>query len=582
MARAQSAIAAVRLKSWITLVIATVLGLTASIAMEKATSNGLGFSPDSVSYYAVAQGIAAGDGFVDARRYNEPSRPNYPPGYSSLIAAAGLFGDDLRQSTRSLHILLAGLTAGLIFVLGLQVTRTIALGMIAALIFLGLRDTYVVSRMMWSEPSFTVFVLGFACSMLAYVNRPRLVWLVLATLCAFVAASIRMPGVSLAFSGGLCILFYSPGPRFTRFIRANIFGAIAIAPTLAWLVRNTLVIGDVYADRPPSLMAFNAQNFQRGGEVLLNWTGEPNGINLLLAALVAAGIWLAFHPNGLTRKLSSKAWQSLLIIIGIYFAIMAAGVISYGLSKPFDARLFFPVTGIVIVAVLYGALQLISFLLSRTEVKLGNELELGAFAICASAIAIVSTGLWLASSPLFLMPLGVAVLAVGGTLICAYRPSLLAKCRIAQSVSTASIALLCFLTWQTASLHSQPYNRGIETRVVPNIIEAYRALPTDLPVFSNYDDRAYMFAERQVLRLPRLYSVDRARAGERAENYKALLASFEARVSEGAYVMYLLPNRRFYLPGPNELAQLMRLEETARTEDGVIYYVPPQPADLQD
>ncbi|MEO1085977.1 MAG: hypothetical protein AAFY88_17195, partial [Acidobacteriota bacterium] len=93
--------------------IVVAAALAAALLVLRSAERNLGYSPDSVSYFTMAEGIQSGQGFVDVRRYSTPVKPIYPPGYSLLLAAAGAVGGDLMASIPALHAVLFALGAAL-------------------------------------------------------------------------------------------------------------------------------------------------------------------------------------------------------------------------------------------------------------------------------------------------------------------------------------------------------------------------------------------------------------------------------------------------------------------------------------
>ncbi len=506
--------------------------VTGTLALLQSTSNGMGFSPDSVSYLAVAEGIRSGDGFVDARRYNSPAGANYPPGYSILLAASSLINQDLMQAGRVLHAFLLGLNTALLGLLAFLAFRSVPVVAFVCLASLGLADTYIVYRMIWSEAPFVTSILIFLISFGRYQQNGSLTALIVAGMAASTAAIIRMPGVAVIGAGAF-VLLVAPGTWQTKLRRSFVFGILCGLPFFGWLARNLIVTGQVYLDRPASLMAFTSSNLTRAGEVLSGWTGEPAGIAVLFAAILLLGLPPRCTKTNRSGQFGNRLhvdWRVIgtcALFAAMYFLVTLFAVFAYGMAKPMDARYFLPV---------YGPL-----------------------AVCAMAVlhAVLSRLLGRAAHG---------------------SPNYLGARRTVGSVIVAA-ALLGFgvFSVQQMAESSRPYDRGILKRPVPEIMTAYANIQTNLPILSNYDDRVYMFVRRPVDRLPRLYRVDRNE--QRASNYGELVRKLRARLQRGGYVVYLLPHKRLYLPSPEELGKILHLKVHAQSADGIIFFATPTPAD---
>ncbi|MEM6797507.1 MAG: phospholipid carrier-dependent glycosyltransferase, partial [Acidobacteriota bacterium] len=334
-----------------------LLGACASL---RSTSQKIGVSPDSVSYLTMAEGIAAGEGFVDVRRYSTPVRPIYPPGYPLLLAAAGLPSGDPLAASRWLNALLLAGGAALLAWGAERATGSLSLSLLGGVLFAVSTDLAVIYGRVWSEVFFVPLIVGYVVAMARYLEPEeqetgRRRALLVAAACAALAVSVRYPGVAALFAGCCVLLLPRAAPWRRRLQDALIFGALGSALLVPWLMRNVWVFGRPYlgSARSPSSFSFRQENMQRGLDLMLAWTGAPvAGLTAVLLVAVACGA-ASRRPAapGRVRAMMLASFS----FAAVYLGTMAIGTYVYGLNKPFDARSFGPAYGPVLLVMLCGA-----------------------------------------------------------------------------------------------------------------------------------------------------------------------------------------------------------------------------------
>ena len=515
------------MKPRLPLAILLATAVLAMVLVVRSGQQGMGFSPDSVSYFTMAEGLAAGKGFVDVRRYDSPALPIYPPGYSLLIAAAGLVagGDsaDLMAALPYLNGLLFAVAA-LIVLRGLVLaTGSFTWTAAGALLYLGSGDSVKLYSKVWSETAFLVATLLFMLLLARHLDlrskdeSPAVRWLIGAALAAGFAAIVRYPGVAAIGGGGLLLLLWRQ-PLRRRLIDATIFGAVSALPLALWLLRNLLVFGRPYLskDRAASAHAFSTRNLELGLETLTSWTGSPTGIYLLCLGGLIVGLALRprdhqepkLHPTTLLAAVGAFALP--------YAAVMVVGTYGYGLHKPLDMRALAPIFGPLIWLTLLAGRQVVQTIHRR--LRAGAAPRVGAVMALASVVALaVFTGrhAWSASDP--------------------------AK------------------------------NYGMLQKKKRAVVEAFRDIEPTGKVFTNIDDHLYLLTGKPCLRLPQVYSLDGR--DQPLPDFDEKMAELKSQLGDAGMIVYYSPSRRLYLPSEEELQARLSLEVVRTTEDGTIYRV---------
>ncbi|MEO1369328.1 MAG: hypothetical protein AAFX50_19285, partial [Acidobacteriota bacterium] len=439
--------------------------IAAALLVLRSAERNLGFSPDSVSYYTMAEGIQAGQGFVDVRRYSTPVKPVYPPGYSLLLAAAGAAGGDLMPSIPALHAALFGLGAALLAWAVGRASGSLPVMAAGATLFLASGDLIKLYNKVWSETAFV------ACTLLFIVALARALagegdgepghWPAVAAAGAFAGAAvlIRYPGVA-ALVGGCCALLLRPGVAWGRRLRAAaLFGAVGGLPLALWLGRNVAVFGRPYLgkDRAPSDFAFSSRNLELGLETLRGWTGSPAGLFPLLLAALFIGLALAARPAAAAADRPFRPRHLLAASAAFaapYIAVMVAGTYRYGLHKPLDTRALAP---------LFAPLLIITLLAGHGLVRtLGRR---------------------------FPAPAG--------------------RRRVGHAVTAAALMALLVGAGRSAYRASDPAKTfGILQKPPRAVVEAFKKIEPTGRVFTNIDDYLYLLTGKSCLRLPQVYSLD--------------------------------------------------------------------------
>lgn len=303
------------------------------------TAYGVGVSPDSVNYFSTAENLAAGRGF---RTFNGPLI-HWPPVYPLLLALGPLAGIEPFHFVRPLNALLIAGTVAVVFAALLRLTesRTIAVAGGLALLF---SPVFHVAGFAWSEVPFIALVTGSLAALDPYLRRGHAGWLLTAAMLAGLAFATRHIGVVLVAAGGLAILALAPGGVLRRLRDGIVFGAIAVGPAAAWLLRNKLVHGTATGARAPAELTV-LETARAALDVLAPWVLPGSdllertaaaGIALLLGTGAAFLLWRHRRSPAVRRSLPALLFAVIYILAMVILRARVA-------FDSFDDRLFAPV-----------------------------------------------------------------------------------------------------------------------------------------------------------------------------------------------------------------------------------------------
>jgi hypothetical protein len=212
---------------------------------------GIGVSPDSVGYVAVARSLAAGKGAV---LYDGSPLVDQPPLYPAMLAVIRvIFRIDPLAGSRFANAILFGLMVYLAgWVAMRQRPSSLFYAACAALATLFSRVLFTIGVMAWTEMLFAVLTLLFLVAAGKYRrsgDRSAVVWMgVLAGL----ACLTRYVGITLILSAFLVILLTRTNRPRSRWTHAALFMLIAVLPFALWIVRNRVVSGTPLGERAPA------------------------------------------------------------------------------------------------------------------------------------------------------------------------------------------------------------------------------------------------------------------------------------------------------------------------------------------
>ncbi|NPV86544.1 MAG: hypothetical protein HPY45_11110 [Anaerolineae bacterium] len=303
---------------WLGLFLLAVAGV---VLMIYITPNGMGLVNDSVGYIGGARNILAGNGY--SRLTGDHSVvpvTNYPPMFSIVLAALGVFGLDAIPASWWLNILLFGVNVLLTGWVVYRMTSAALFGWLAALIFGVSAPIFQTHSFAMTEPLYLFLSYVLLLLLIAYLHKPIWIWLVLAGVVAGMAFLTRYVAVSLYVLVGVALLAGRSGWR-ERLFSILIFLVGALPLPIAWLMRNMAVSENV-ANRQ---FGFHPIPTDKLTEGLLNFWG-----------------WLLPERAGLVERLL-PLWSVVLALVLLAFL----GFVVWGAMRGWrgallsDRRFFF-------------------------------------------------------------------------------------------------------------------------------------------------------------------------------------------------------------------------------------------------
>jgi hypothetical protein len=535
------------------LVWVTLCSIAAAVVLY-ATSTGVGVSPDSTAYLALARGWLEPLDLAPLRGPSSSSAyfgPLYP---ASLAVASVVIQQDPMLAARWINAVV--LPANLLLV-GLILQRAVpaasAIHWLGALLFLTAPDLLVIHTMAWSEPIFLTLVMLGVLALDAYLgSEPRSnqdrelgggsAWLLRAvTLVAAAACLQRFAGAALVLTVMVAICLWGRGRAWWRMLRASGVGAIALMPTLVWAM--------YYPDfRGFGVHPLTLTWLVTGWHMLTQWwipanvpVTDATRSWIAFAALVAGG--LVAGRSSLLVDRTGPPVSRLAGILGLFllcYAIVIAVAASFWDASLTPIRRYFApfwVSGILLVMMAVG------------RAGWSNPKSL------APAPRSPAPGPW----PLIVgvrgSPIGARIARAG-----------IASLALAWALAT----LLEVSTWAVRTHRDgQGYNSRSWQQAA--IIEAIRALPEGTFLVSNGDDAIAAVAGRRAARLP-----DKVNPGTLVANpnYDVRMDTLHGRLKrEGGLVVFLnqLAKERFYIPNEADLLDAWDLVPVVRFSEGAIY-----------
>jgi hypothetical protein len=323
------------------------------------TPFGLGLNNDSVGYIGGARNILAGYGYSRlGGNYKPIPVTNFPPMYSVVLAAIGLFGIDPLASSRYLNLVLFGVNIFLCGVVIYRITRSQGFSLAGAALFAISTHVFMAHTWAMSDPIYFMLVFLAFLVFVKYVEDQKWPHLLLLGLLAGMAFVTRYVGVALLATVVFCFLLILPGWR-KKLAASAVFLVTALVFPGAWMVRNTLVTSNPVNRQ----MMYHPIEFEKIKEGLVNfWSwifpqgfilmrrptllGLPAFI-LLLACMAAAWVYLL----ALYRRDSHKDIRSRLLLAWlacshalIYLASFLFTLTFVDGSPIFETRIMLPFT----------------------------------------------------------------------------------------------------------------------------------------------------------------------------------------------------------------------------------------------
>lgn len=342
--------------------VASVLSIAAALA---ATPYGMGVTPDSVAYLHAAESLRAGAGlYVPA--YSGALMPvtHYPPLYPATLAGLATLGIEPLQAARWAGLLIA---AGNIVVLAFatyRFTGSRAASTAACFVMALSVDILFLNTAVWSDAEFILCVVSSLLCLTIYFEGRGYGYLVAGALVAALAWLTRYVGGTLIATGIVGVATFGPGRVRRRVLDAALFGVLASAPGLAWMLRNQRIAGSL-TDRIVRTRLDAVGDIEALVQTMSSWwLPGTNRIELIpgqswfvavcvlavsVAILYALVRWVIPEIDGRTALMQTP-------VVFLLFGILYIGSIlvasAYFAPIPMDNRILAPslVAGVLVVA----------------------------------------------------------------------------------------------------------------------------------------------------------------------------------------------------------------------------------------
>jgi 4-amino-4-deoxy-L-arabinose transferase-like glycosyltransferase len=494
--------------------------LAGAAGIVYATVRGAATSIDSLAYIGAARTLLQGDGLL-ALAYDGTFQPmtHYPPFYSVLLAAVGLFGIDPLDAARggcalfmAANVLLSGLAI-------YRLTRGLWWpAILGALLMLLAPGITMVHAWAWAEPPFLLLCILAFLLLDVYTHSARRGALWLAGAVLGLACLTRYTGLALVATAALWVLWSGPGAGRRRLTDALLLGLLGCVPLGLWFARNLLVSGGL-ADRQIIYHPITGKLAREGLATLAQWVLPGR----------APSLWLALIP------------------IALFVLVLGAGLVLQSRSSDASdaervARRAPLVPGLFVLV--YAVTLLVSISWFDAHTPLDDRILSPAY--CAGLICVLST-------------LGVLLRRAHWSLTLVASALALTLCGLS---ATANLAYL-------HKLHREGAGYASRTWTTSPLMQLVRELPADTPLVSNVPDGIYALTGRPAAWLPyEVHAGTQQRNAAFDDELRALAADYG--VGDGRVVYSAIGTWRWYLPTLETLKSAIALETEAAVSDGEI------------
>ena len=244
--------------TWAFILALALLAVAGGGLLFYATPQGLGLNDDSIAYIAGARSLLSGQGYREIWIVSAGFVTHFPPGFSSALAYFSLItGIDPLRAARLLNGLLFALNTFLMGWLALRMTKSQAIGLFTAALFVLTPSILKIHSNAMSEPLYIFFTLLTFLSLDFYFSpHPQplsqrnwgwgkgWLWLILAGSLTGLAYLTRYAALALLATGVIALLILHSGWR-KRLVSAGILLAGFVPWAAAWEIRNLLVGGNL-------------------------------------------------------------------------------------------------------------------------------------------------------------------------------------------------------------------------------------------------------------------------------------------------------------------------------------------------
>lgn len=385
------------------LALAVVLAALALGAVLAGTAGGLTIDQrDGPSYLSSAESLEAGFGYRTP--YGDPGKPvdfeqttspviDFPPGYPAMLSVGLMLGADSEATARLVGALLvAGITVAVYLIAAAQPLFRSGWGAaLVALIAAALTMPYATSAM--SEPLYGVLLVLTVTAAGVYARTRRLPWLMLATLWAVAATTVRTAGLALVATVVIVAWLVLRGPK--RWLLPLAAGLAGVAPFFL----STALGNRVLAWHPPDVESIKVLT-----NAVAEWFVPPVGpptlrvaafVALVVGLLAWARPWTHRQESG-DRDSSLPEWSVALIAAGAHVAMLIVTKALFSFQLSLGRRGLYPVA----LALLLG---LIGYLGRWPGTRIDRRTKIGSVVLGLCCLLATS---WIAAGALFTVATG--------------------------------------------------------------------------------------------------------------------------------------------------------------------------------
>ena len=510
-----------------------VIGLLAVLIVVLATPFGIGVTPDSTVYLEAARNLLEGRGLIALAKGEVRPLTHYPPLYPSLLALLSATHVSGETAARWLQAALFGAN---VWIVGQAIARyareSFWLPIVGALLTLTAPDIASVHTFALTEPLFILLTLSCLVTLARFLETERWWYLMAAALLAALAVLTRYVGGAVIAAGVIALMLAGKPDWRKRVTSAIVFGAIASAPMLVWMLRNSRLSGQA-TDRH---LDFHLP-----------------GLNQVVVAFSTFSSWL------LLGKVRTDLRAAFFIA-----EVLLAGVFIVYLWK--EIRRPSPEPG-------------------STRLRLPADHALAKLPIVILIFIISYIGFLIITATLFdvvifdertLVPVHVVSIILVICLVGRFWPHFQKRRAIRIAFALVALCLIGSYSLRAANWFTRTRQDGqgyaSRTWKESETIARLRTLPPDVVIYSNGYDAIYHFTGRSGQFIPEKTVFVTGKANQ---NYEAELEKMRRTLREkkGVLVYFHTLPERWYQPSENELRSRLSLSEVAKYSDGSILEV---------
>jgi hypothetical protein len=343
------------------LVVVATLSVVAATVMAALSPHGVHTTSDSFTYLGAAENLARGNGWTYPFGAVGDPVTLFPPLYPTLLALPALMGIDPFVWVTWQNVVLLAVFC---FVVGATIRNatggsTVAAAIGVVLTLLG-TPTIITYARIWSESIFLPLIVGVVATLDRFIASKRIVWLVCSAVLMSVAMLTRYTGLSL-FATSCLLLVVWPGRRVLDRIRAvALYGAIALPPSVAWMIRNQARSGTLTGNNE-LIHSLSFEDVMDGVRTIGSWLArdpidDPTQWPFVLA--IAGVVPLIALLAATILRRSEPAWRLLpslvpacLTFVVVHFSFIAIADAFSTRAPPFNDRILGPAFAPLMIAI---------------------------------------------------------------------------------------------------------------------------------------------------------------------------------------------------------------------------------------